>query len=61
VNRESRSSFHTTSHVGLAELIEESVEFGPIPATTGGLFAMNPLTSGRLQRRHLRGGFLVVG
>ena len=47
-------------HVSFAQLIEETVEFGPVPPSAGCLLAIDPLTSGRLQCRHLRGGFLIV-
>ena len=38
-------------HVSFAELIEEPVEFGPVPPSAGSLLAINPLTSGRLGLR----------
>ena len=47
-------------HISFAELIEEQVQFRPVPPSPGRLLAINRLTSGRLQSLHLRGGFLIL-
>ena len=37
------------------------LQFRPVPAATGCLLSKDALAPSRLQRRHLRGGFLIVG
>ena len=59
--RESRSSFQTTRHVTLAELIQKPVKFWPIPSSSGSLLFIDALATGGLQSRHLDGGVLIVG
>ena len=59
--RESRSSFHTTSTSPFAELIQEPLQFRPIPAAARGLLAKDTLAFRCFQRGHLRRGVLLVG
>lgn len=59
--RDNRSSFHTTEHVAFAELIENPVEFGPVPASSGGLLTIDALAPSGFERSHLGSGVLFVG
>ncbi len=48
-------------HIALAELIQKPMKFGPVPAPARRFLAIDPLASRRLERGHLRGGFLFAG
>ena len=47
--------------IALTKVIQELVKFRPVPSSTGGLLAIDALTSGRLERGHLGGSVLVIG
>ena len=43
-----------------AQLIQQLVQLGPVPTSTGCHLAKDALTSGLFQRRHLSGGVLII-
>ena len=53
--------FPDHEHITLAKLIEQPMEFGPVPASAGGLLPIDALAPSGLERRHLGGGVLIVG
>jgi hypothetical protein len=54
-------NLETGKPVALAHLIEEPMEFWPVPASAGGLLTVDALATSGFQRSHLGGGILVVG
>ena len=59
--RDSRSSFQTTTTSPAAKLIEEPEELGTLPTSTGSLLAEDALAARRFERRHLSRRVLIVG
>src|ERR1035441_2165856 len=53
--------FPDHEYVTLTQLIEKLMEFGPVPASAGGLFPIDAFATSGLERRHLGGGVLIVG
>ena len=53
--------FPDHEYVTLTQLIEKPMEFGPVPASAGGLLAINTLATSGLERSYLGGGVLIVG
>ena len=55
------SAWDDHKYVALTQLIEKPMEFGPVPASAGGLLPIDAFATGGLERRHLGGGVLIVG
>jgi len=47
--------------ITLAEMIQQPVKFGPVPASAGGLFTIDARATGGLERRRLGRGVLLDG
>ena len=48
-------------HVSLTQVAQEILQFWPVPASAGGLLAVDFLAASGLERRDLRGGILILG